>query len=80
MHQSGLLDYAARKSTQKVKRNPCSIIGSKSKESGDPEMLKLSDFSGAFIILGVGFGFAFIVLFLELFLNLSSKILFSIYY
>ena len=78
MHQAGLLDFAARKSTQKSKRNPCSI-DSKNKDNkngrqsnSDPVMLKLSDLIEAFIILGAGFSFAILVLFLELILNRFS--------
>ena len=62
MHQAGLLEYALRKS--KRTRNPCPIHskGKGNNSNGDPILLKLKEFIGAFFILGAGFGFAIIAL------------------
>ena len=65
MHQAGLIDYALRKARQI--KNPCSInkkIQNKygQKQSNDDEKLQLNEFGVAFFILGMGFGFATLVL------------------
>ena len=65
MHQAGFLDHALRKAKQFT--NPCSIKQKKTthESSGrkqEPDMLKLQDFQGAFLILGAGFSFAMLIL------------------
>ena len=69
MHQTGLLDHAIRTAKQKDKKNPCSFEKTKKKNGihnyGTVMMMKLREFSGAFFILGLGFGLAFLTLIVE---------------
>ena len=70
MHQAGLLSYADRKSRQV--KNPCSINNkSKDKRRGwkSSDNLQLRDFGAAFMLLGLGFGCAIVILVFELVAN-----------
>ena len=61
LQQAGLLDHALQKFVRESSHNPCSIQsknGSNKKGQSNSDSSKLKDFSGAFIILGVGLGFA----------------------
>lgn len=70
MHQAGLIDKAARKARNKTK-NRCST-DSKNKENKSI-MLKILDFSVAFLVLGTGYGCAIVVLIGELVINMILK-------
>ena len=51
MQQAGLLDYAKRRTER---HNPCSLSESRKLASNKTEM-GLRDFSGAIVVLGIGF-------------------------
>ena len=51
MHQAGLINYAIRKLSNRIK-NPCSLNG-KRKHGGSGNMLRLPEFTGGFVILGL---------------------------
>ena len=65
MHQAGLLDRASRNSRRT--KNLCSITEIKKGNQSDAQPLTLADLSGAFVALGGGFSFAFLILFVEIF-------------
>ena len=79
MHQAGLIDHAIRKSRERDMKNPCSINDkNRSKQAsgkqGKPILLKLHDFGGAFLVLGIGFVLAFVAFIAECIVKLISVI------
>ena len=58
MHQSGLLERARRNSRRPFSKNPCSILETKKGNQNNAEKLTQVEVSGAFVIFGIGLGFA----------------------
>ena len=71
MHQAGLLNQAFKYS-KPAKNNYCSNNIDKNEDNGDPVMLKLRNFGGAFVIHGAGCCFAFVGLVEEFCLRKSA--------
>ena len=69
MHQAGLLERARHNSRRISNKNPCSISETKKVKKNEAKELTLVDLSGAFVILGTGFGLAITVLVGEFFLK-----------
>ena len=69
MHQSGLIQYAERRSI--VNHNRCSISEIKHSDAAKQNSLNLSELSGAFVILIVGSGLSFFTFSVEF---LASKL------
>ena len=67
MQQAGLLDHALRTAKQSV--NPCNLNrktnAQQEKRQSDPILLKLEDFSAAFLLFGSGIGLAILALLSE---------------
>ena len=66
MHQAGLLDRAVQMARMKDAKNPCSLNSKNKQQENQPILLELHDFSGAFFVLNVGMGLAFIILIVEI--------------